>query len=107
MNALLSFAYTLLASDCAAALEGAGLDSYVGFLHRDRPGRASLALDLMEELRSVMADRFAVTLVNNRVLNENHFQKRENGAVLLNDDGRRAFLQPGRTASGRNSPIRI
>ena len=92
MNALLSFAYTLLASDCAAALEGAGLDSYVGFLHRDRPGRASLALDLMEELRSVMADRFAVTLVNNRVLNENHFQKRENGAVLLNDDGRRAFL---------------
>lgn len=92
MNALLSFVYTLLASDCAAALEGVGLDSYVGFLHRDRPGRASLALDLMEELRSVMADRFAVTLVNNRVLNENHFQKRENGAVLLNDEGRRAFL---------------
>ena len=92
MNALLSFAYTLLASDCAAALEGVGLDSYVGFLHRDRPGRASLALDLMEELRSVMADRFAVTLVNNRVLNETHFQKRENGAVLLNDEGRRAFL---------------
>ena len=64
----------------------------MGFLHRDRPGRASLALDLMEELRSAAADRFAITLVNNRVVNETHFQKRENGAVLLNDDGRRAFL---------------
>ena len=61
INALLSFTYALLTNDCAAALEGVGLDSYVGFLHRDRPGRASLALDLVEELRAVMADRFVLT----------------------------------------------
>ena len=70
INALLSFAYSLLANDCAAALESVGLDSYVGFLHRDRPGRVSLALDLMEELRPCMADRFVLTLVNNRVVGE-------------------------------------
>lgn len=67
-NALLSFAYSLLAHDCASALESVGLDAYVGFLHRDRPGRESLALDLMEELRACMADRFVLTIVNNRVL---------------------------------------
>lgn len=61
MNALLSFTYTILAHDCASALESVGLDSYVGFLHRDRPGRVSLALDLMEELRSMYADRFVLT----------------------------------------------
>ncbi|MDE7244483.1 MAG: CRISPR-associated endonuclease Cas1, partial [Oscillospiraceae bacterium] len=64
VNALLSFAYSLLAHDCASALESVGLDSYVGFLHRDRPGRTSLALDLMEELRPCMADRFVLTLIN-------------------------------------------
>ncbi|MFR0569846.1 CRISPR-associated endonuclease Cas1, partial [Bifidobacterium apri] len=64
MNALLSFVYVLLAGDCAAALHGVGLDPYVGFLHRDLPGRESLALDLMEELRSVLCDRFALSLVN-------------------------------------------
>lgn len=68
VNALLSFAYSLLAHDCASALESVGLDSYVGFLHRDRPGRTSLALDLMEELRPCMADRFVLTLINNRVI---------------------------------------
>ena len=92
LNALLSFAYTLLANDCAAALESVGLDSYVGFLHRDRPGRKSLALDLMEELRSVMADRFVITLINNRMIKAEHFEVQENGAVLLTENGRRIFL---------------
>ncbi len=93
VNALLSFAYNLLANDCAAALEGVGLDSYVGFLHRDRPGRTSLALDLMEELRPCMADRFVLTLINNRMVKEEHFAFLESGAVLLNDDGRKLFLK--------------
>lgn len=92
-NALLSFAYSLLAHDCASALESAGLDAYVGFLHRDRPGRESLALDLMEELRPSFADRFVLTLINNRVIKANCFQFRESGEVLLTDEGRKAFLQ--------------
>ena len=92
-NALLSFAYSLLALDCAAALESVGLDAYVGFLHRDRPGRTSLALDLMEELRPCMADRFALTLVNNRVLRPEDFETSESGAVLLRDEARRVFLK--------------
>lgn len=92
VNALLSFAYTLLANDVAAALEAVGLDAYVGFLHRDRPGRASLALDLMEELRGVLADRFVLSLINKKVIQPNDFLKKENGAILLNDDARRKFL---------------
>ena len=92
-NAMLSFAYSLLANDCAAALESVGLDSYVGFLHRDRPGRSSLALDLMEELRPCMADRFVLTLINNRMIKSSDFIQRENGSVLLQDDARRAFLK--------------
>lgn len=92
-NALLSFAYSLLAHDCASALESVGLDAYVGYLHRDRPGRESLALDLMEELRPCFADRFVLTLVNNRVLKEDDFERRESGAVLLTPDARRTFLQ--------------
>lgn len=92
LNAMLSFAYTLLANDCASALEGNGLDSYVGFLHRDRPGRESLALDLMEELRPAFADRFVITLVNNRVMRPEHFEKSESGAVLMTDPARKAFL---------------
>lgn len=91
-HALLSFVYSLLANLCASALEGAGLDSYVGFLHRDRPGRASLALDLMEELRPVLGDRFALTLINHRLIRPEHFDFRENGSVLLNDLGRRVLL---------------
>lgn len=93
VNAMLSFAYGLLASDCASALESVGLDSYVGFLHRDRPGRKSLALDLMEELRPVMADRFVLTAINNRVVSPDDFQKEESGAVLMTDSGRRSFLK--------------
>lgn len=92
VNALLSFAYTLLARECAAALEGVGLDPYVGFLHRPRPGRQSLALDLMEELRAICADRFVLSCINQKIVTPKHCQTQENGAVLLTDEGRRAFL---------------
>ena len=68
INAILSFAYTVLAGDCANALSSVGLDSYVGFMHGDRPGRMSLALDLMEELRPVLADRFILTLINTKAM---------------------------------------
>ncbi len=92
-NAMLSFAYSLLTHDCASALESVGLDAYVGFLHRDRPGRVSLALDMMEELRPCFADRFVLTLVNNRIIKPEDFSFRENGTVLLTDGGRRSFIQ--------------
>jgi CRISPR-associated protein Cas1 len=93
VNAMLSFAYSLLANDCASALESVGLDSYVGFFHQDRPGRKSLALDMMEELRPCMADRFVITLINNRMIAPTDFSDSENGAVLMTDDGRRKFLK--------------
>lgn len=93
VNAMLSFAYTLLANDCASALEAVGMDAYVGFLHRDRPGRKSLALDLEEELRAPFADRLVLTLINNRTIQDKHFERQESGAVLLNEDGRRLFLK--------------
>lgn len=92
INAILSFVYTVLAGDCANALASVGLDPYVGFMHGDRPGRASLALDLIEELRPVMADRFILTLINTKVLQGIHFEKQKDNAVLLNDDGRRVFF---------------
>lgn len=92
MNALLSFLYTLLANDCASALESVGLDSYVGFLHRDRPGRASLAADLMEELRPVLADRLALSLINRQMLSEKHFRQEAAGGVFLTEEGRRQVL---------------
>lgn len=92
INALLSFAYALLAGLCASALSEAGLDPYVGFLHCDRPGRMSLALDLMEEFRSVLADRLVLTLVNTRAIRANDFDCKENGAVLLKDDARKLVL---------------
>lgn len=92
VNAMLSFAYTLLANDTASALESVGLDAYVGFLHRDRPGRASLALDVMEELRGVYADRFVISLINKRAINKEDFLKKENGAVIMTDDARKKFL---------------
>lgn len=88
----LSFAYALLGNDCASALEGVGLDAYVGFLHRNRPGRQSLALDLMEELRGVMADRFVLTLINRKIVKAEHFDRQGDGAVLLNETGRKQFL---------------
>lgn len=92
MNAVLSFAYTVLAGDCANALTSVGLDPYVGFLHRDRPGRTSLALDLMEEFRPVLADRFILTLVNTKALQPAHFEKQKDNAVFLNDEGRKVFF---------------
>lgn len=92
-NALLSFGYSLLAHDCASALESVGLDAYVGFMHRDRPGRESLALDLMEELRPCFADRFVLTVINNRMLKAEDFETRESGAVFLTDPARKTFLQ--------------
>jgi CRISPR-associated protein Cas1 len=92
VNAMLSFGYSLLANDCAAALEGVGLDSYIGFMHRDRPGRKSLALDLMEELRPVLVDRMVLTLINNRQMRKEHFQKSESQAVRFTDEGRKKFL---------------
>lgn len=93
VNALLSFVYTMLSSDCASALETVGLDAYVGFLHRDRPGRASLSLDLMEELRPCMADRFVLTLINDQIVSGGDFEWQENGAVLLTAEGRRRVSQ--------------
>ena len=92
MNAMLSLFYTVLAFDCASALEGVGLDPFVGFMHADRPGRRSLALDLMEELRPVFVDRFVLSAVNNRVVSSKDFEKRESGEVRLGDEGRRALF---------------
>ncbi len=92
INAMLSFGYSLLANDCVGALEGVGLDSYVGFMHADRPGRNSLALDLMEEMRSPMVDRFVLTLVNNRQIKKEHFQTSESGAVEFTEDGKKKFI---------------
>ena len=93
VNALLSLSYTLLANDVSAALESVGLDAYVGFLHRDRPGRASLALDMMEELRSVVADRFVIKLVNKKMIVATDFIRKENSAVILTDEGRKKFIK--------------
>jgi len=92
MNALLSFIYTLLAHDCVSALEAVGLDPQVGFLHRDRPGRPSLALDLMEEFRPFFADRLALSLVNLKQVQGAGFKKTESGAVEMTDDTRKTVL---------------
>lgn len=92
VNALLSFAYVLLASECASALAGVGLDPYVGFLHQDRPGRKSLALDLMEELRAPLADRFVLTLINRRQIKLDDFVTEASGAVRLKNDARKTLL---------------
>ena len=92
VNAMLSFSYTLLSGMCASALETVGLDPYVGFMHTDRPGRRSLALDMMEELRSVFADRFVLSLINKRLVNVKGFTKTEGGAVLMDDDTRKLFF---------------
>lgn len=92
VNALLSFFYTLLTHDCRSALETVGLDPAVGFLHRDRPGRPSLALDLMEEFRAFLADRLALSMINRRQLTERDFQSMDNGVVLLREDSRKSLL---------------
>lgn len=92
LNALLSFLYAILGHDCRSALEAHGLDPQVGFLHADRPGRASLALDLMEELRPVLADRLALSLVNRRQLGPDDFVIEEAGGVRLTDEARKRVL---------------
>ncbi len=92
MNALLSFIYTLLAHDVASALEGVGLDPAVGFLHRDRPGRPGLALDIMEEFRPFLADRLALSLVNLQQIKGKGFNKTETGAVMMDDKTRKEVL---------------
>jgi CRISPR-associated protein Cas1 len=92
LNALLSFLYTLVTHDVAAALEGVGLDPAVGYLHVDRPGRPSLALDLVEELRPVLADRLALSLVNRRQVRAEGFRRTESGAVEMDDDTRKEVL---------------
>ena len=92
INALLSFLYTLLVHEASAALESVGLDPQVGFLHRDRPGRPSLALDLMEELRPHFVDRLAATLINRYQISSDGFIRKENGAILMNDETRKEVL---------------
>ena len=92
VNALLSFLYTLLTHEVVAALESIGLDPQAGFLHRDRPGRPSLALDVMEELRPHFADRLAVTLINRNQINSDGFVIKENGAVIMDDTTRKEVL---------------
>ncbi len=92
VNALLSFVYTLIAHDVRSALETVGLDPAVGFLHRDRPGRPGLALDLMEEFRPVIADRLVLSLINRRQVNARGFKRAENGAVVMSDDTRKTVL---------------
>ncbi len=92
VNALLNFLYAVLGHDCRSALESVGLDPQVGLLHADRPGRASLALDLMEEFRPVLADRLVLSLVNRRQLGADDFTVEAGGAVLLRDDARKAVL---------------
>ena len=92
INALLSFLYALLLSDCVAAAEGVGLDPQMGFLHALRPGRPALGLDLMEELRSVIAERIALTLINRRQITARHFVTRPGGAVYLEDEGRKEVV---------------
>ena len=92
VNALLSFLYTLLAHDYSAALESVGLDPQVGFLHCERPGRPSLALDLVEELRPVLADRLMVSLINRRQIKPSGFRKLESGGVVMDDETRKQVL---------------
>jgi len=92
VNAMLSFAYSLITQECVSALSGVGLDPYVGFLHKDRPGRSSLALDLLEEFRAAWADRFVLTLINRRQLQLTDFVTEASGAVRMSDDARKRFL---------------
>lgn len=93
VNALLSYAYTLITHECASALQGVGLDPYVGFLHRDRPGRKSLALDLLEEFRAPWADRFVLTLINRQQIKMKDFVTEASGAVRLKDEARKELLK--------------
>ncbi len=93
VNALLSFVYVLLMHDCRSACEACGLDPQSGFLHQPRPGRSSLALDLMEEFRPILADRLVLSLLNRKQITAKDFERKENGAVLLKEDSRKTVLQ--------------
>jgi len=93
LNALLSFLYSLLFHECRSALETVGLDPFVGFLHRDRPGRAGLALDLMEELRPYLVDRLALSLINRRQVCGNEFVQKESGSIVMKDSARKTVLE--------------
>ena len=92
VNALLSFVYAVVERECANALRSVGLDPFVGFMHTDRPGRESMALDIMEEFRSILCDRFVLTLINTKTVRKDSFMKGDDGAVLLNDKGRKIFF---------------
>lgn len=92
VNAMLSFVYTLLTNQIVSALECVGLDPYIGYLHTERPGRVSLALDLVEELRAVLADRFVLSLINKKIVSKKNFKVMENGAVLMDDELRKKLL---------------
>ncbi|WP_312641197.1 type I-C CRISPR-associated endonuclease Cas1c [Hydrogenoanaerobacterium sp.] len=92
VNAMLSFSYSLLTSMCVSALESVGLDAYAGIFHTERPGRCSLALDLLEEFRAPFADRFVLTAINKRSICDKDFIEKENGGILLTEDGRKKFL---------------
>jgi CRISPR-associated protein Cas1 len=92
MNALLSFLYTILSNDIKSALETVGLDPYVGFLHKDRPGRVSLALDIMEEFRAFFVDRIALSLINRKQITEKGFIKKESGGIIMDDDTKKIVL---------------
>lgn len=97
VNAMLSYVYAILSNEVASAIESVGLDPYVGFMHTDRPGRISLALDLIEELRAPIADRFVLSLINNRQIKETDFVEMGNGAVLIKDDAKRSIIQAWQT----------
>ena len=92
VNVLLSFSYTLLAHEIASALQGVGIDPYVGFLHTDRPGRVSLALDMLEEFRAWWCDRFALTLINRKQISAKDFIEESSGAIRLTDEARKKLL---------------
>lgn len=107
MNALLSFLYALLRADCEAAIQGVGLDPQVGYLHALRPGRPALALDLMEEFRSAVVDRLALSLVNRRQIKADDFDVQEGGAVNLTDAGRRIVITAYQDRKKEEAPHRV
>lgn len=93
INAMLSYIYSILSNDVASALESVGLDAYAGFMHTDRPGRISLALDLVEELRAPVADRFVLSLINMNQIKKDDFLYEDNGAVLIKDESRKKIIK--------------
>ena len=93
VNAMLSFLYVMLSHDIRSACESVGLDSQVGFLHRDRPGRPSLALDLMEEFRPVLVDRYVITLINRKQVSQSDFESQPSGGIVMKDAARRELLK--------------